>query len=102
RRIVGGAVDHRDADRAEEQDGGDERPVDVVVEAAFEHYLMCGGAPPPPPVAARSRSPRYLQHHVTWTNAFLQPPRPVAPRSSRSPRRPSILPSDRRRCGTAR
>ena len=34
------AVDHRDAERAEREDGDEQRPVDVVVEAAFEHRLI--------------------------------------------------------------
>ena len=37
RRIGRRAVDHHDAERAQREDGGDQRPVDVVVEAAFEH-----------------------------------------------------------------
>jgi hypothetical protein len=31
------AVDHRDADRAQRPDGADHRPVEMIVETAFEH-----------------------------------------------------------------
>ena len=37
RRIGGRAVDHRHAERAEREDREQQRPVDVVVEASFEH-----------------------------------------------------------------
>ncbi len=44
-RIRGRAVDHRDAERAEREDGDQQRPVDVVVEASFEHRLLSAVAP---------------------------------------------------------
>jgi hypothetical protein len=37
RRVGGGAVDHHDAERAQRQDGDDQRPVDVVIQASLEH-----------------------------------------------------------------
>ena len=37
RRIGRRAVDHRHAERAQREDGDQQRPVDVVVEPAFEH-----------------------------------------------------------------
>ena len=50
-RDVGGAVDHRDADAGQQQDGAEQQPVDVEVEPAFEHGLW--------PLSAASRPGRY-------------------------------------------
>ncbi len=51
-RDVGGAVDHRDADRRQQDDGAEEEPVDVEVEASLEHRYC----PPPPTGPPRARA----------------------------------------------